>query len=100
MGQIGLWGWELVHGRTEAGYSVAPGARGSGYAATALRALADFAWTVPEVHRVELHIEPWNTASIRTAERAGFDREGLMRSYMEISGQRRDLLLYAAVREP
>lgn len=98
VGQIGLWGWELVHGRTEAGYAVTPGARGSGLAAAALRALADFAWTVPEVHRVELHIEPWNTASIRTAEHAGFDREGLLRSYMEISGQRRDLLLYAAVR--
>ena len=38
------------------------------------------------------------TSSIRTAEHAGFDREGLLRSYMEISGQRRDLLLYAAVR--
>ena len=100
VGQIGLWGWELVHDRTEAGYSITPGARGSGFAGSALRALADFAWTVPEVHRVELHIEPWNTASIRTAERAGFEREGLMRSYMEISGQRRDLLLYAAVREP
>ena len=99
VGQIGLWGWELVHGRTEAGYSVAPGDRGSGYAATALQALLGFAWTVPEVHRVELHIEPWNTASIRTAERAGFEREGLLRSYMEISGQRRDLLLYAAVRD-
>ena len=98
VGQIGLWGWELVYGRTEAGYSVAPGARGSGYAATALRALADFAWTVPEVHRVELHIEPWNTASIRTAERAGFEREGLLRSFMEIAGKRRDLLIYSAVR--
>ena len=99
VGQIGLWGWALVHGRAEAGYCITPGARGSGFAASALSALLDFAWSIPELHRVELHIEPWNAASIRTAERAGCEREGLLRSYMEISGERRDLLLFSAVRD-
>jgi RimJ/RimL family protein N-acetyltransferase len=47
---------------------------------------------------MQLHIEPWNTASVRTAERAGYEREGLLRSYLEIGGQRRDMLVYAAVR--
>ncbi|MEV0456377.1 hypothetical protein [Catellatospora methionotrophica] len=34
---------------------------------------------------------------MRTAERAGFQREGLLRSWMELGGQRRDMLLYARV---
>jgi RimJ/RimL family protein N-acetyltransferase len=98
VGAIGLWLTELPHGRAEIGYSVMPSARGRGYAAEALLAVTGFAWTIPELHRLQLHIEPWNTASIRTAERAGFTREGLLRSYQEIAGRRRDMLLYAAIR--
>jgi RimJ/RimL family protein N-acetyltransferase len=99
VGQLGIWLAELPHGRAEIGYSVMPSARGRGYAAAALTAGTAFAFTLPGLHRVELHIEPWNTASLRTAERAGYRREGLLRSYMEIGGRRRDMLLYAAVRD-
>ncbi|MCZ2857677.1 GNAT family N-acetyltransferase [Blastococcus sp. VKM Ac-2987] len=98
LGQIGLWVDELPHGRASAGYFVAPGARGRGLAADALTALTTFAWTIPGLHRVQLFIEPWNTASIRTAERAGYAREGLLRGHLEIGGRRRDVLLYAVVR--
>ena len=69
-----------------------------GHAADALAAVTAFGWALPGMYRVELHIEPWNRGSIRTAERAGYQREGLLRSYQEIGGQRRDMLLYAAVR--
>lgn len=32
------------------------------------------------------------------AQRAGYQREGLLRSHQEIAGHRRDMLLYAAIR--
>jgi RimJ/RimL family protein N-acetyltransferase len=64
----------------------------------ALIALTSFGWTIPALHRIELYIEPWNTGSIGTAERAGYEREGLLRSHQEIGGRRRDMLLYARVR--
>ena len=35
---------------------------------------------------------------IGTAERAGYEREGLLRSHQEIGGRRRNMLLYASVR--
>ncbi|WP_342024963.1 GNAT family protein [Arthrobacter citreus] len=98
LGHIGLWIRELETGRASAGYAVTPGARGRRVAANALLAMLDFGWTLPQLHRVELLIEPWNAASFRTAEYAGFSREGLLRSHQEISGERRDMLLYAAVR--
>ncbi|MHA7275108.1 GNAT family N-acetyltransferase [Arthrobacter sp. Hz1] len=98
VGQMGLWTRELHLGRAQAGYGVMPGERGRGIAAKALQALLGFAWTIPGLHRVELHIEPWNTASIRSADRAEFQREGLLRGYQEIGGERRDMLLYTAVR--
>lgn len=99
VGQIGLWLADLDQGRATAGYSVRPSARGLGLAAAALTALTSFAWSIQDLHRIELYIEPWNTGSVRTAERAGFEREGLLRSHQEIGRRRRDMLLYAAVRE-
>ena len=63
-----------------------------------MSALTAFAWTIPAVHRVELYVEPWNTSSIRVARAAGYEQEGLLRSYLEIGGGRRDMLIYAILR--
>lgn len=98
VGQVGLWLVELPQGRASAGYLIAPGARGRGLAAQALTAVTAFAWTIPALHRLQLFVEPWNAASVRTAETAGYQQEGLLRSHQEIAGQRRDMLLLAAVR--
>ncbi|GIG21593.1 N-acetyltransferase [Cellulomonas chitinilytica] len=98
LGQVGLWLAGIEDGRATAGYGVAPAERGRGVAARALSALTTFAWTVPALHRVELYIEPWNVASIRTAETAGYQREGLLRSRQVIGDRRVDMLLYAALR--
>jgi RimJ/RimL family protein N-acetyltransferase len=98
VGGLGLWLDQLPQGRAEIGYSIMPTARHRGFAAAALVAGTGFAWTIPQLHRIELHIEPWNVASIGTAERAGYQREGLLRSHQEIGGRRRDMLLYTAVR--
>jgi ribosomal-protein-alanine N-acetyltransferase len=67
-------------------------------AAAALTALTSFAWTIRALHRIELYIEPWNAGSVKTAEGAGYEREGLLRSHHEIGGRRRDMLLCAAIR--
>ncbi len=98
LGTAGLWLGGLADGRATIGYSVAPRARGRGVAGRALTALTGFAWTIPELHRLEAYIEPWNIASIGTAEIGGFQREGLLRSHQSIGGRRVDMLLYAAVR--
>ncbi|WP_446664359.1 GNAT family N-acetyltransferase [Flexivirga sp. B27] len=97
-GNAGLWIRDLPAGRAGVGYSVAPRVRGRGVAADALRALVGFGWTIDGLHRLEARIEPWNTASIRTAEAAGFEREGLLRSHEEIGGRRVDLLMYSLLR--
>ena len=98
LGTAGLWLAPIAAGRATAGYSVAPQARGRGVATDGLTALTGFGWTVPGLWRIELYIEPWNAASIRTAERAGYSPEGLLRSHQAIGGQRVDMLLYASVR--
>ncbi len=99
VGFIGLWtGPQLAFGRATAGYSVCPSGRGHGVARDALRALTVFAWTIPGLHRIELYIEPGNPGSRRTAESAGYLVEGRLRSHQEIAGDRRDMLVYSAIR--
>jgi ribosomal-protein-alanine N-acetyltransferase len=98
VGAIGLGLGDLSAGRATAGYAVAPAHRGRGIATSALQALTRFAWTIPAPYRVELYIEPWNTSSIRVAEAAGYQREGLLPSHQEIDGSRRDMLLYVTTR--
>lgn len=103
LGQVGLWLHESDQGRATVGYLVAPAARGAGVAADALRALTRFAWNlpdphVPDLHRIELYIEPWNAASLHSAAAAGYQREGLLRSHQVIDGTRVDMELWATVR--
>lgn len=95
---IGLWLRQLSTGRATVGYAVSPLHRGRGIATSAIKAVTAFAWTIPEVHRIELYIEPWNQGSVRAAEAAGYEREGLLRSHQEIGGTRRDMQLHAAIR--
>ncbi|HUL25938.1 MAG TPA: GNAT family protein [Streptosporangiaceae bacterium] len=95
VGQIGLWLHDIGAGRASVGYWVAAPARGRGAAGHALRTLSFWALGVLRIPRLELYVEPWNEASIRTAERAGFQREGLLRSWQEVGGERTDMLMYS-----
>lgn len=95
VGQIGLWLRNADHGRASIGYWVRPSARGRGHAGEALSVLRDWACTLPQLNRLELFVEPWNEASWRTAERAGFTREGLLRSWQVVNGVPRDMYMYS-----
>jgi len=100
LGQTGLWLRSAADRRARVGYALTPSVRGRGIAVDALRAVLAFAWTIAGLERVEALIEPWNVASILTAERAGFRPEGLLHDHVEIGGTRRDVVGYAAVRTP
>jgi [ribosomal protein S5]-alanine N-acetyltransferase len=80
-GQIGLWLKNANDGRASIGYWIGPNHRKRGAATAALAALSEWGLTRPGIHRLELYVEPWNEGSWRTAERCGYAREGLMRSW-------------------
>lgn len=95
LGAVGLHNLDPASGRCTAGYWVAAAARGGGAARRALGLLSRYAFDDLAVKRIELWIEPVNIASIRVAEAVGFSREGLLRSFMPIAGERRDMLIYS-----
>ncbi len=94
VGQIGLWLRNAPKGRAEIGYWVAGSSRGSGMAARATDMLSHWALANLDLSRLSLFIEPWNTASIRTAEAAGFAREGLLKSWERVDGVAKDMLSF------
>ncbi|MBM7516058.1 GNAT family N-acetyltransferase [Nocardioides nitrophenolicus] len=97
VGQIGLWTAEIAAGRATTGYWVAGAHRRQGYAGAALAALTDWALSLPEVERLQLHVEPWNDGSWRAAERCGYQREGLLRAWERVGSDRRDMYVYSVV---
>jgi RimJ/RimL family protein N-acetyltransferase len=95
IGAIALWLRNVDLGRASIGYWVAPSARGRNAAWHALCAVRDWTFATHQIPCLELYVEPWNTASIRTAEGAGFWREGLLRSWETVGGERRDMLMFS-----
>lgn len=96
LGFLGLW-LQGMHRRAHVGYWVLERSRGRGLATAALRLVSGWALGELGLARVESWIEPWNVASQRAAERAGFVREGLLRSYAEYRRGRLDLLMYSVL---
>ena len=79
----------------EIAYVVASFARGRGLATDALELLSRWAFDQLGLERLQLRVDPDNAASLRVAEKAGFQREGLLRSCFVVRGRRIDSVLYS-----
>jgi RimJ/RimL family protein N-acetyltransferase len=78
----------------EIGYWLYPRARGRGVATKVARALAEYAFTLG-LQRVAAYVEVGNVPSERVLERAGFTREGVIRSLPKSEGRRVDKTLFS-----
>jgi len=94
---LGAIGVRVLHGRgiAEIGYHMAPEARGRGLATAALRLLSDWSFGALAVARLQLTTHVDNPASQRVAEKAGFTREAVLRSWADQRGKRVDLIMYS-----
>ncbi|MFD3414884.1 GNAT family N-acetyltransferase [Streptomyces cyaneofuscatus] len=94
VGAIGLWLRELPEGRASIGYWMVPSGRGQGVTRAALRTVTGWALRDIGVPRLQLFIEPWNTASARIAVDVGYRHEGLLRGWQQVGDERRDMAVY------
>jgi len=93
LGEVLLFAQE--HDCGEIAYVVAASARGRGVATEAVRLVTEWAFASLGLERIQLKIDQRNAASIRVAEKAGYQREGLLRSVVNIRGNRIDGLVYS-----
>jgi RimJ/RimL family protein N-acetyltransferase len=82
-------------GTVEIGFWLISRARGRGLGSGGVALLARWALTEASLARVEALVVPDNVASQRVLEKAGFRREGRLRSYLELERQRADALIYS-----
>jgi RimJ/RimL family protein N-acetyltransferase len=95
LGSIALMNLDWRHARGEAGYWLAREARGAGHATRALTLISEWGFEALGLGRIELLAAVDNRASQRVAERAGFTREALLRSYFAGAAGREDMVSFA-----
>lgn len=90
----------IRHGVAQAGnigYWMGERHAGQGYMVEAVSLLANYAFSILHLHRLEAACIPGNERSVRVLEKAGFQREGLLRSYLRINGSWQDHHLYSLI---
>lgn len=102
---VGDVSWvRLLNGPPPHGYCwnigvwIAPEHRGKGHGAAAQRQLADYLFANSYYQRVEAGTEAGNIGEQRALEKAGFTREGVLRSACRRDGEWRDMVVYSKLR--
>jgi RimJ/RimL family protein N-acetyltransferase len=94
LGGVALREIEWERGVGEISYWLLPGARGRGVATRAARLLS--VWGIEQgLERIQGYAAVDNAPSQRVLERAGFTREGVLRSLPRLRGGRGDSVLYS-----
>ena len=94
LGSISLIHLDWRHLRGEVGYWLAAGARGQGHATRALRLICSWGVHALGLERIVLHVATANLASQRVAERAGFTREAVLRSWYRGKHGQEDMVCF------
>jgi RimJ/RimL family protein N-acetyltransferase len=86
-------------GNLEIGYVLIRSERGKGYGTEAVKIMVDYLFLSKDIVRVQAHTDVRNVASQKVLEKAGFRKEGIIRKFKFIRGERRDGCLYSILRE-
>jgi len=94
LGSISLMRIAWEHARGEVGYWLAREARGKGHATRAVKLICTWGFETLSLERIDLFAATGNPASQRVAERAGFTREGVLRSFMRAKEGHLDMVAF------
>jgi [ribosomal protein S5]-alanine N-acetyltransferase len=100
-GGIGLFEIRPEGFKAEVGYGIGKAYWGKGYTTEAARKVVDWALAQPLIYRVWAVCDVDNIASSRVMEKAGMQREGILRRgilHPNVSSEPRDCYIYAVVK--
>jgi RimJ/RimL family protein N-acetyltransferase len=98
-GEAVLWGIDQHNRSAHIGISLLPAFRGRGLAVDAVRVLCAYGYTVRGLHRLGVETLSDNAAMLRTAERVGFVREGVLRRAAWVNGDFLDEVVFGMLVE-
>ena len=94
LGSISLMRFSWQHARAEVGYWLARDARGQGHVTRAVNLITAWGFRSLGLERIDLLAATGNPASQRVAERCGFTREAVLRSYLPGKEGRQDMVAF------
>jgi ribosomal-protein-alanine N-acetyltransferase len=95
LGVLTAYLYQLAHQRIEIGFWLIPAAQGKGIIHEVLPSFIAQLRRLFNLHRIEAMVETGNEASCRVLEKAGFEREGILRDYEIKNGKRISLIVYS-----
>ncbi|MGV9288360.1 GNAT family N-acetyltransferase [Streptomyces sp. NPDC003719] len=87
VGTANLWGIDLHNRSAHIGLGLLPSCRGKGYGTDVVAVLCHYGFTVRGLQRLQIETLSDNAAMLRSAERNGFVREGVLRSSAWVMGE-------------
>lgn len=99
LGGCGLNQIDSVYRRANLGYWVRTSATRRGVATAAVRQLVRWGFENTDLIRLEVVVSTKNVASLRTAEKAGAVREGVLRKRLLLHGLPHDAVVFSFIRE-
>ncbi|HET6856324.1 MAG TPA: GNAT family protein [Streptomyces sp.] len=87
VGYAALWNIDNHNRSAHIGLGLLPASRGKGYGTDVVAVLCHYAFVVRGLQRVQIETLSDNTAMLRSAERNGFVREGVLRSSAWVMGE-------------
>jgi RimJ/RimL family protein N-acetyltransferase len=94
LGSISLMRFSWSNARAEVGYWLGREARGQGHVTRAVGVITDWGFRQLGLQRIDLLAATGNPASQRVAERCGFTREAVLRSYLLGRDGRQDMVAF------
>ena len=99
IGTIGFLWIDREHNSAEIGYSLGEAHWNNGYMTEALRAMLAFGFDKLYLNRIEACFDVHNTASGRVMEKAGMQREGILRKKLYNKGRYIDVEMWSILME-
>jgi len=93
LGHVSLFSFSEQNRRAEIGYGQLREHWGQGFMHEALSAVVEYAFGSLGLIRIEADVDPRNSASLRSLERLGFAREGLLRERWQVGEEISDSVL-------
>ncbi|HEX7809967.1 MAG TPA: GNAT family N-acetyltransferase, partial [Thermoanaerobaculia bacterium] len=94
IGTCSLFDLGAPHKRAEIGFAIHRAEWRKGFASEASGAIAQYAFDVLRLHRLDADVDPRNHGSIRCLEGLGFQKEGYARECYHVGDEIQDSVLY------
>ena len=98
IGSISLWNVNWQHQRTQIGVWLIPSFWGKGLGERSLNLIKRIAFNHLKINRLEAYIAIENKKSISLFEKCGFEKEGMLKQYLNFQGKNHNAIIVALLK--